>query len=341
MGSGMSEPTVSAGYVKALMDLALSKGADRSVLLGRAGIAAQDILDQDNRLPFTRFKALMRAAKDQCGDPALALKFGETSLFSEMSIVGLISEAAETMGEALAQLNRYGRLVVEVAGLGEANRFGVVRGQGAFWLEDRRRDPNDFPELTESTFARFVCGAARQFGGAPLASAVHVTHARPAHHAEYDRIFKAPVNFSSDRNALLIEDQWLKRKTGRSNRYVFGIFSERAEALLASLETCETTRGRVEGVLIPILHTGETSMNLIARAMGVSRSTLYRQLKAEGVSYEALLDDLRHRMALHYLNGRKVSVSQTAYLVGFSEPSAFSRAFKRWTGSPPAQRGAA
>ena len=71
--------------------------------------------------------------------------------------------------------------------------------------------------------------------------------------------------------------------------------------------------------------------------MGLSRQTLYRRLKAEGVSYGWLLDELRHRMALHYLNGKKVSVNEAAYLVGFSEPSAFSRAFKRWTGTPPSE----
>jgi AraC-like DNA-binding protein len=78
-------------------------------------------------------------------------------------------------------------------------------------------------------------------------------------------------------------------------------------------------------------------MDHVARAMGVSRTSLYRKLKAEGVGFDELLDDLRRRMALHYLNGEKVSVNETAYLVGFSEPSAFSRAFKRWTGTSPGQ----
>jgi len=67
----------------------------------------------------------------------------------------------------------------------------------------------------------------------------------------------------------------------------------------------------------------------------VCQPTLYRKLESEGVSYEAVLDGLRHKMALHYLDGRKVSVNQAAYLVGFSDPSAFSCAFMRWTGGRP------
>jgi len=72
-----------------------------------------------------------------------------------------------------------------------------------------------------------------------------------------------------------------------------------------------------------------------ASKLGLSRQTLFRKLKAEGVTFELVLDELRQQLALYYLNGKKVSINQTAYLVGFSEPAAFSRAFKRWTGSSP------
>jgi Helix-turn-helix domain len=76
---------------------------------------------------------------------------------------------------------------------------------------------------------------------------------------------------------------------------------------------------------MPILHTGEAGMDVIAGKLGVSRQTLFRRLKAEGVTFEKVLDELRHKLALHYLSGKKVSVNETAYLVGFSDPAAFSR----------------
>jgi AraC-like DNA-binding protein len=118
-------------------------------------------------------------------------------------------------------------------------------------------------------------------------------------------------------------------------RYVFGILTERADALLKELENSKSTRGRVESLLMPILHKGEANMDAIADKMGMSRQTLFRQLKTEGVTFEKVLDQLRHKLALQYLRGKKVSVNETAYLVGFSEPAAFSRAFKRWTGTSP------
>jgi AraC-like DNA-binding protein len=86
---------------------------------------------------------------------------------------------------------------------------------------------------------------------------------------------------------------------------------------------------------MPVLHKGEASMDAVADKMALSRQTLFRRLKAEGTTFEKVLDELRHRLALHYLGGKKVSVNETAYLVGFSDPAAFSRAFKRWTGTSP------
>ena len=87
--------------------------------------------------------------------------------------------------------------------------------------------------------------------------------------------------------------------------------------------------------MIPILHTGDARMDAIAGNLAISRQTLFRRLKAEGTTFENVLDELRHKLALHYLADRKVSINETAYLLGFSEPAAFSRAFKRWTGSSP------
>ena len=261
-----AEPTVSAGYAKALQDLAVAKGADPAALVAQSGVSAGELEDLDTRIPFARFKSLMRAAKTLCGDPALALRFGANSPMQKMSIVGLAAYAAETVEEALAQLNRYGRLIVEAEGLDGGDRFVVVRRDGETWLEDRRRD--DFPELTESTWARFVCEFAFHHPDKPYVKAIHVTHPAPAHRAAYDDILQRPVTFDSDRNALLVDEAWLAWRIGPPNRYVFGIFSEHAKGLLKALEETRTVGGQVERLLIPILHTGDLGMASVAKRMG-------------------------------------------------------------------------
>jgi AraC-like DNA-binding protein len=94
-------------------------------------------------------------------------------------------------------------------------------------------------------------------------------------------------------------------------------------------------RRAVEQRLEPMLERGAVRIEAVARALGCSRQTLYRRLKEEGTTFAALLDGLRRRLALHYLREQGLSVKETAYRLGFSEPAAFSRAYKRWTGSSP------
>lgn len=338
----MGEPTVGAGFVRGLMELAVSKGANRQALLDRAGIAPKALDDQDGRLMFAAYVKLMRAAKTLSGDPALALHYGEAVNISQVSIVGLVGQASPTMMEAFVQLNRYVRLVVETENAEGGDRFQFVRDEAGLWIIDSRIGADAFPELTESAFAQLVCGP-RRFDETPLIKAVHVTHPAPDYWLAYERIFRTPVVFESDRNGMLVDPARLSGRVAILPSYVFGVLSEHADALLRELESSKSARGQVESLLMPVLHTGAVSMEAIAGKMGLSRQTLFRKLKAEGETFAGVLDALRHRLALHYLEGRKVSVNETAYLVGFSEPAAFSRAFKRWTGASPQafRRGAA
>jgi AraC-like DNA-binding protein len=330
----MAEPTVGAGFARGLFDFAVAQGAPREALLAASGIDADDLADQEARIPFIKYVMLMRAAKAMTGDPALALHFGEAVNIADVSIVGLIGDSCPTMIDSFHQVNRYVRLVVETGDGGPpSDRFVLDRSPSGLWLVDTRPMPNLFPELTESAFSQLVCRA-RRVSERPV-GAVHLTHSDPGYADEYARIFRAPVTFDAERNAMLLPDDWAEHPVGLLPRYVFGILSERAEALLKSLEGSSTTRGRVESLVMPILHTGEANMDVVASRMGLSRQTLFRKLKAEGVTFEKLLDELRHKLALHYLAGKKVSVNETAYLVGFSDPAAFSRAFKRWTGTSP------
>lgn len=328
----VSELTIAASGVRALLELAVSKGASRRVLSERSGIDLTELEDRENRIPFVKYVALMKAAQELCNDPALALHFGETVDLSEISFMHQIS--ATSIADALALMNRYARLTVEVEAANEG-RYALSRRGGQLWIIDTRKNANAFPELTESGFARMVCTMRRFLGDKQLVKAIHVTHAPPAYRAEYDRIFRVPVIFDSDKNALLVDDAVLSFRPPVAPGYVSDVLTAHAEELLEKLESSKSTRARVESLLIPILQTGDANIDSIASKLALSRQTLFRRLKAEGVTFEQVLDELRHRMALEYLNGKKMSVNQTAHLVGFSDPAAFSRAFKRWTGSSP------
>lgn len=331
----MAEATVAAGYASALIEHAAAMGADPGRLRAAANIAPETLADFDARLPFERYRTLMRAAVQTTGDAAFPLKYGAETDFRAFSVVGLIAHASATMAEALAQMNRYSRLVIEVAGIAEGPRFANVMRDGGLWLDDLRADPNDFPELTETTWSRFIVGSRRNFPEHVFALEAHVTHAAPAHRDAYERIWQVPVRFGAERNTIRMNPVWPTLRINTENRYAFGVLADRAEALLDALRTSDSVKCAVEKRLLDVLHTGEVSIATIAPKLGMSRQTLYRRLKAEGVTFESVLDALRRRMALDYLGARRVSVSETAYLVGFSDPAAFSRAFKRWTGRSP------
>lgn len=331
----MSDATVSAGLAAALLEFAGSKGADKTRLLACAEIDPDVLADPDNRVPMASFVRLMRAGKAVSGDPTLALEFGAASDFRRISIVGLIAYASATMSEALMQLNRYGRLVMELDGIADGPRFEIVHENGARWMIDRRANPDAFPELTEATWSRFICATRREFPQAVYALAAEVTHAAPSYRDAYERLWQVPVKFSAGRNAIQTTTNWGELQIQPQNRYVFGVFAERGDALLRELESRTTLRGRIENLLLAMLHTGDVSIEAVARKLETSRQTLHRNLKAEGVTFEQVLDELRQRMALQYIEANRASLNEIAYLVGFSDASAFSRAFKRWTGQSP------
>lgn len=331
----MREETVSSGFMLGLLDYAATRGADRDALLEQAGIASSSLTDRDARLPFTQYVALMRGAKDATGDPALPLNFGQAVNVADMSIVGLIGQASNTMLEAFEQLNRYVRLIVDIELTGE-DRFVMQRDGRGLWFTDMRANPNACPELTESAFSHILEGP-RRSGLPEWIKEVRVTHPAPAHAADYERVFRVPIIFNADRNAMLMEESIVAHRVNILPRYVFGLLADRAETLLKELENSATMRGRVESLLLPVLHKGEASMETVADKLDVSRQTLYRALKEENVTFEQVLDELRHKLALDYLRGQKATVNETAYLVGFSDPAAFSRAFKRWTGKSPSE----
>lgn len=329
----MRDLTVAAGAARALLEFAVSGGAGREALTERSGIDPAELQDRDRRIPFARYVALMRAGQELCGDPALALHFGESIPITDIALqVGAYSQS---MMEGLALNNRYSPLTIEVELEGPGDRFAYERGDGEVWIIDRRANPNEFPELTESAFARMVCTGRAFLGDRSGLKAVHVTHAAPSYRAEYDRIFCVPVVFDSHRNALLSDDQWMALKPPSPSGPMLDVLKAHSEALLEKLERSKSMAGRVEQALEPLLPAGEATMDAVASRLRVSRPSLFRKLKAEGVTFEQVLDGLRCKLARRYLNGDGLSVKETAFRLGFSEPASFSRAFKRWTGTSP------
>ena len=332
----MSEPTLIASLAASFVDFAVKHGASKGPLLRACGISEAALRNPDGRIPGDAYLALIDAAVAATGDTGLAMRHAAETSIDRVSIVGLIVEAAGPLDAAIRHLNRYTRIIADFPITGGEDRFELHQAGDALWLIDHFPGADVAPVAIEETFANMIVSFRKAAPGREFALEVHVSFPAPEHRALYDEIFRAPTVFDSGRNAIRINPAWLEENTLVPHPYAFGLYTRHADILLSELERTETTRARVEAQILPELHKGSLSMDAVARDLGMSRQTLYRRLKEENATFAEVHDDLRQKMARDYLTARRISVNETAYLLGFAEASSFVRAFKRWTGQSPA-----
>ncbi len=333
----MTEQTMAAGFAASFADYACERGAKRDALLEVSGLTEDDLSDQDNRILVTAYQALIAAAVQQTGDTALLVRHTLDSRLETMSVVGQIVHSSASLRHSIAQLNRYLHLMGDVELPMGVDRFELQRTADGLWIVDNLVLPPEMSFWSEVSFARFISEFRRSFPDATFEIGMEVTYPPPPHVDQYPDLFRVPVLFNSTRNALQIDPVWDSPDTQfePGNEYAFGIFTRHADEMLAKLQTDTSIRAQIEAQILPNLHEGSISMDKVAKDIAMSRQTLYRRLKDEGITFAEIHDDLRQRMAMEYLAGQKVTVNETAYLLGFSEASSFVRAFKRWTGLSP------
>lgn len=123
----------------------------------------------------------------------------------------------------------------------------------------------------------------------------------------------------------------------QERRDIFEVLGDLFQTLARPTPSKRCFKHKVEDAVEPMLAQGDVSIERVAREMGMSRQTLYRRLRAEGTTFEEILDAKRRQLAIRYLGLDRSSVKTAAYRLGFSDPAAFSRAFKRWTGRSPSE----
>ena len=329
------EMTVAASLAASFVDFAERQGVDRGELLSAASLPSAALKDPDGRISADAYGAVQEAAIRATGDTGLPMRHAADQRLNHLSIVGLIVETAGPLSEAIPQLNRYVRLIADIPLTFANDRFELVRIGGETWLVDHLPVDLAGPEAIEATFASFASSFRHIAPEIPLVLDVQVTFERPAHADLYDEIFQAPVRFGAERNALRIHPHWANESERDERPYALNLFIDHAEALLDSLQETATFRARVEEQILQELHRGPVARERVARDLAVSERTLHRRLKEEGLTYAEVYNALRDRMAREYLTSGRTTVAEIAFLLGFSETSAFVRAFRRWTGLSP------
>jgi len=162
-------------------------------------------------------------------------------------------------------------------------------------------------------------------------------HAEPDYAAEYERVFRCPVRFAAAANEIVFNRRLLDLQQLHRDEILCELLRERADQLLADTHTTERLAERIIDGLKLQLQLGGTDPAQVAQRLGMTLRSLQRRLQSSSLSMSRLIDDARREVACASLRRRDVPIKDIAHRLGFSEPSAFHRAFKRWTGMTPAQ----
>ncbi len=334
----MSEPEVSAGLGALILAVARAAGIDARKIAELAKFDPSIANDPDARIPLATEQALWREAAILTRDASFGLHAAEQIKPGTFDVLDYAVRTAPTLRQSLERLVRYNRLVHDIA------QWSLVH-QGERLRVEHRFRPSD-GLLQERHSAEFTIASVvtigSQIAGTPVrpprVGFQHASPVPPQALREHERIFGVTPLFNQPVNFIELELAFVEQINPSSDPALSRVIERHAETLLASRpETNISTAGKVRQALSRGLAEGETTLSAIARRLKMSDRSLQRRLANEQVTFDALLDNVRHELALRYLADAKIAVAEIAYLLGYSEPSPFHRAFKRWTGKTPAE----
>ncbi|MCP5208107.1 MAG: AraC family transcriptional regulator [Hahellaceae bacterium] len=327
-----NELLVSASSARTLVSFLEGINVTHAEMESKTGIVIADLEKPDSRIPITPYNQLWNLALLKSKDPALGLHLGEMVNEEQMGVIGHITFNNPTLGEALAQFTRLFQLVNEGmrAELIVQDELAILR---YLW---------DAPEFystpnMERTMAVSITRARSYIAQQLKVEYVSFQHPQPSYIDEYNRIFNCPLKFGDDCSSIAFKSHFLDYKLPKGNPYIHQVLTRHVENLLKKLRARNSFSSQIRNLIAKELSKNAIDAETIASQMHMSRHTLYRKLKSENHSFQELVEDVRQEKAMKYLSEDKYSLSEIAFLLGFSELSAFSRAFKRWTGKSPAQ----
>lgn len=323
--------TVLSVATRAVLAACARLGLDAADLLRAAGLTSAEVENPDARLPARRVDALWAAAYARANDPHLALHAAEALPFGAYKVLDFVAASSATVGEALGRVGAYFALVDPRAVL-ETRDGDPVR------LVLRARDVGaEVPASAQLfTFAALVTRMRFCAGGAWSPGRVELASPAPLDAGEHRRVFQAEVLFDCPEPRLSLPRPAWEALISSANPALLSVLEDHARRLLAELPRGEGLAGRVRAAIAGDLPRGEPTVARIARRLAMSERTLQRRLREEGHTLAGLLDEVRAALAKAHLSDPAVSPSEVAWLLGFSDQSAFGRAFRRWTGKPPA-----
>lgn len=314
---------------RALVAYLSSLGADGPLLAKRAGLEL-DGLDEDARVPREAIDALWELASEAVG-PSIGVRFAMEMPPGNTGVFEVVTQSAPSIEVSLGHVCRYWHL------LNDGVDLSVAHGDGEFALVLRTRSDRPLaPAWIDLTVVALVVIGMRSVATPRPPLRVELPYAEARAVPELGAIVSAPLSFDAGHLAIVHSASFLAEKLLNANTPLHDVALAHAESLLARAKSeDESLASRVRAAAEARMESGDATLEHIASAVGMSERTLQRRLRESGTSLRAVLDEARRAIAMRELARPSRSVTDVAFLLGFSETSAFDRAFRRWTGMSP------
>jgi AraC-like DNA-binding protein len=327
----MRAATVATTSSRALLSACAKLGMDIAALLGAAGLDAAQVNDPDGRLPGEAVAALWRAAFERSGDPSIGLRVAMAVPFGSYRVIDFLAASAPTVGEGMVRVARYFPLI-------NSSLEWTISEEGSA-VRMSLGNPSD-PRGLPSPYAEYAlavtilhCRAASGFAW-PLLD-VSFAFRAPPDTVEHEHAFGCTVRFDQPHNEFRIARAAWNLASQAASTDLLRTLEQHADHLIAELREDTLIAVRVARLLAEELRGGDPSLVQVARRLAMSPRTLQRRLELEDTSFAEVLDRTRRHLARAYVKEQDLALTEVAYLLGFSEASAFTRAFQRWYGVAP------
>jgi AraC-like DNA-binding protein len=301
-------------------------------LLRKAGLTLLQIDSASLRLSVKSQITFLSLVAEGLGDELFGFHLAHDFDLREIGTLYYIMASSETLGDALQRAARYSRITNEAVHLRyQKNRDIVVSFE---YIDVARHQDRHQIEFFMIALVRLV----RHLSGHNLLP-IHVnfTHHRNGFHPAFKSFFGCDIDFGCGRDEIAFPSTVQPMPLASADPFLHAMLIAQCEQMQVDRMRPAALRAGVENAIAPLLPHGKAQVSEIARKLGMSRRTLARYLAAEGLSFAVILDEMKFELATHYLMKADLPITTIAWLLGYQEVSAFTHAFKRWTGKTPTQ----
>lgn len=328
-GTSPRKPSLGYSSASSLINYLNNNGITEQVIKSQTGLSLTSPNNQEIRIPLEQYNALWNLAIETSKDPALGLKLGTDKDLSQMGIVGHVVYNSEDLRTGLEHYIRLFNII------NDALSISFERNPDACALTFIHKFPEHYciPDMERSLVLALYRTRTWLDKDLPLES-VHFCHKPPSYQAYYRKIFGCPVYFNQTECKIVFSSQYLEMQSRKSNPYIKQASLQYANELITNLNL-QSLSEKVKSYIYRELESCEPTIDRISSLLNISKQSLSRKLKMEGAFFQKLVESVRFDKARQLLEQSALSTSEIAFALGFSELSAFSRAFKRWSGMSP------